>query len=81
MIHKTGWLPPGSYSIGEGVLIDAGLVTLPGGGWFAIAAASTTTREFSKSVKWVALAACRIYVAISDDTDHECDRPQDPDPR
>ena len=79
VIHKTGWLPPGCCSIDESVLIDAGLVTLPGGGWFAIALAfSSTTGDYSKSVKWVGLAACRIYAVIGNDPDHNCNRPQDP---
>ena len=82
VVHKTGWLPPECCRIGENVIIDAGLVTLPDGGWFAIAAASSTTKgNYSTSVNWVALAACRIYVAISQDTHHQCHRPQDPNPQ
>ena len=80
-VHKTGWLPPYCCRGDVRLVIDAGTVPLPDGGWFAIAAASDRGAAYNLSVDWVELAACRVYVLLAGDTSHACDLPGDGTPR
>ena len=80
-IHKTGWLPPYCCRADLRLIIDAGVVPLPGGGWFAIAAVSDRAAAYNLSVDWVALAACRVYVLLASDATHACERAGDGTPR
>ncbi|MCY4257002.1 MAG: polysaccharide deacetylase family protein [bacterium] len=63
-LHKGGWLPPGCCAGEYRHIVDAGVVVLPGGGWFSLAVLSTQGEYFDQSVRWVSLAACRIYSLI-----------------
>ena len=63
------------------LVIDAGTIPLPDGGWFAIAAVSDRGAAYNLSVDWVELAACRVYVLLAGDTSHACDLPGDGTPR
>ncbi len=76
-VHKTGWLPPYCCRGDVRLVIDAGTVPLPDGGWFAIAAVSDRGAAYNLSVDWVELAACRVYVLLAGDTSHACDLPGD----
>ena len=80
-VHKTGWLPPYCCRVELRLVIDGGIVPLPGGGWFAIAAVSDRGAAYNLSVEWVALAACRVYVLLAGDTSHACDLAGDGTPR
>lgn len=80
-IHKTGWLPPYCCRGDVRLVLDAGTVPLPDGGWFAIAAVSDRGAAYNLSVDWVELAACRVYVLLSGDTSHACERAGDGTPR
>lgn len=77
-LHKTGWLPPGCCAVDARLIVDAGLVALPNGKWFAMALSSSNGRQYDRSVKWLGLAACRIYAVVADDKEHICDRATDP---
>ena len=76
-LHKTGWLPPG-WGPDLRVVIDAGLVLVPDGDWFAMALSSGNGAHYDRSIAWVELAACRIYTLVADDLDHDCRRSGDP---
>lgn len=76
-VHKTGWLPPYCCRGDVRLVIDAGTVPLPDGGWFAIAAVSDRGAAYNLSVDWVELAACRVYVLLAGDTSHSCERTGD----
>ena len=78
VFHKTGWLPPGCCSVDARLIIDAGLVVQPNGEWFGIALSSSGGRLYNRSVKWVGLAACQIYVVVSNHLEHTCGRQGDP---
>ncbi len=80
-IHKTGWLPPYCCRGDVRLVIDAGTVPLPDGGWFAIAAVSDRGAAYNLSVDWVELAACRVYVLLAGDTSHACELAGDGTPR
>ena len=80
-VHKTGWLPPYCCRGDVRLVIDAGTVPLPDGGWFAIAAVSDRGAAYNLSVDWVELAACRVYVLLAGDTSHACELPGDGTPR
>ena len=80
-IHKAGWLPPYCCPVDVRLLIDAGIVPLPGGGWFSIAAVNDRGEAYNLSVRWVGLAACRVYVLLAGDGSHTCERPGDGVPR
>ena len=80
-IHKTGWLPPYCCPAEVRLVIDAGVVPLPDGGWFAIAAMSDRGEAYNLSVQWVALAACEVYVLLAGDETHTCERAGDGVPR
>ena len=80
-IHKTGWLPPYCCRGDVRLVIDAGTVPLPDGGWFAIAAVSDRGAAYNLSVDWVELAACRVYVLLAGDTSHACELLGDGTPR
>ena len=78
VLHKTGWLPPGCCAIDARLIIDAGLVVLPNGEWLALALSSSKGRRYDRSVKWLGLAACRIYAVVGNDSEHNCRRQGDP---
>lgn len=78
VLHKTGWLPPGCCAIDARLIIDAGLVVLPNGEWLALALSSSKGRRYDRSVKWLGLAACRIYAVVGNDLEHNCARQGDP---
>ena len=80
-VHKTGWLPPYCCRGDVRLVIDAGTVPLPDGGWFAIAAVSDRGAAYNLSADWVELAACRVYVLLAGDTSHACELPGDGTPR
>ena len=80
-VHKAGWLPPYCCPVDVRLVIDAGIVPLPGGGWFSIAAVNDRGEAYNLSVRWVALAACRVYVLLAGDGSHTCGRPGDGVPR
>lgn len=80
-IHKAGWLPPYCCRAEVRLVIDAGVIPLPDGSWFAIAAVSDRGEFYNLSVRWVSLAACRAYALLADDPDHDCDRSGDGVPR
>ena len=77
-LHKTGWLPPGWPANDPNLVIDAGVVFLPGGDWFALALSSSRGDRYDRSIRWVGLAACRIYAVVANDTEHDCRRADDP---
>ena len=79
--HKAGWLPPYCCGAEVRLLIDAGIVPLPGGDWFTIAAVNDRGEAYNLSVQWVGLAACRVYVLLAGDGSHTCERPGDGVPR
>ena len=79
--HKAGWLPPYCCSAEVRLVIDAGVIPLPDGSWFAIAAVSDRGDYYNLSVRWVSLAACRVYVLLAGDASHDCDRSGDGVPR
>lgn len=76
-LHKGGWLPPGCCSIELRHMLDAGVIVLPDGEWFSVAVLSTRGEYFDQTVRWVSLAACRLYVIIAKDLTASCDRPGD----
>ena len=76
--HKTGWLPPGWPANNSPLVIDGGLVHLPNGEWFALALSNSDARHFDRSIRWLGFAACRIYVVVSNDLEHDCEREGDP---
>ena len=80
VLHKSGWLPPRCCATTIWLIVDAGLVFLPDGEWFALALSSNNGVHFDRAAKWLALAACRIYVVVSNDLEHDCDRQGDPLP-
>ncbi len=77
VLNKTGWLPPGSTEGVSQQLIDAGLVFLPDGEWFALALSSNGAR-FDVAIRWLGYASCRIYVVAGNDPEHDCTRIGDP---
>ena len=79
--HKTGWLPPYCCTVDLRLLIDGGVVPLPDGGWFAMAAITDRVEFYNLSLRWVGLAACRVYVLLADDGSHRCERSGDGVPR
>ena len=80
-IHKAGWLPPYCCQAEVRLMLDAGVIPLPGGSWFAIAAVSDRGDFYNLSVRWVSLASCRVYALLADDESHNCDRAGDGVPR
>lgn len=79
--HKAGWLPPYCCRAEVRLVIDAGVVPLPDGSWFAIAAVSDRGDYYNLSVRWVSLAACRVYTLLAGDATQDCDRSGDGVPR
>ena len=73
--HKAGWLPPSCCRVR--LILDAGVVPLPNGGWFSMAALSMRGEHYELSLQWVALAACRIYLLLSGEEKLVCERPID----
>ena len=80
-IHKAGWLPPYCCSAEVRLMLDAGVIPLPGGSWFAVAAVSDRGDFCNLSVRWVSLASCRVFALLAEDPEHDCDRPGDGVPR
>ena len=80
-IHKAGWLPPYCCRAEVRLMLDAGVIPLPGGSWFAIAAVSDRGDFYNLSVRWVSLASCRVYALLAEDAAHDCDRTGDGVPR
>lgn len=80
-IHKAGWLPPYCCRAEVRLMLDAGVIPLPGGSWFAIGAVSDRGDFYNLSVRWVSLASCRVYALLAEDPSHTCDRPGDGVPR
>ncbi|MCY3953380.1 MAG: hypothetical protein OXG69_12685, partial [bacterium] len=80
-IHKAGWLPPYCCRAEVRLMLDAGVIPLPGGSWFAIGAVSDRGDFYNLSVRWVSLASCRVYAHLAEDPSHTCDRPGDGVPR
>ena len=80
-IHKAGWLPPYCCSAEVRLMLDAGVIPLPGGSWFAVAAVSDRGDFYNLSVRWVSLASCRVYALLAEDPALDCDRPGDGVPR
>lgn len=80
-VHKTGWLPPYCCRAEVRLVIDAGIVPLPGDGWFAIGAVSDRGEAYNLSVEWLSLAACRVYVLLAGDNAHTCEIAGDGTPR
>ncbi len=80
-IHKAGWLPPYCCRAEVRLMLDAGVIPLPGGSWFAIAAVNDRGDYYNLSVRWVSLASCRVYALLAEDPSHTCDRPGDGVPR
>ena len=75
--HKAGWLPPNCCANDHRLIIDAGGIALPSGDWFGIAAVADGGQDYNLSVRWVAYAACRVYVMLARDDDHSCKRARD----
>lgn len=80
-IHKAGWLPPYCCRAEVRLMLDAGVIPLPDGSWFAIAAVSDRGDFYNLSVRWVSLASCRVYALLADDPAHNCERSGDGVPR
>jgi len=80
-IHKAGWLPPYCCQAEVRLMLDAGVIPLPGGSWFAIAAVSDRGDFYNLSVRWVSLASCRVYALLAGDASQDCDRSGDGVPR
>ncbi|WP_419919174.1 serine hydrolase [Candidatus Poriferisocius sp.] len=76
-LHKAGWLKPNCCRADYRQMIDAGLVVLPGGGWFALAIVTSRGYYYDLSIQWVSLAGCRIYAVLAGDHELACDRDQD----
>ncbi len=76
-LHKAGWLKPGCCRADYRQMIDAGLVVLPGGGWFALAVVAARGEYYDLSNQWVSLAACRIYAVLAGDDELVCERDED----
>ena len=76
-LHKAGWLQPNCCRADYRQVIDAGLVVLPDGGWFAVAIVTAQGEYYDLSIQWVSLAACRIYARVAGDPDLVCEREED----
>ena len=77
-LHKTGWLPPGWPANDPNLVVDAGVVFLPNGDWFALALSTSRGSRYDRSIRWLGFAACRIYAVVADDSDLDCRRAGDP---
>ena len=76
-LHKAGWLRPNCCPAEYRQMIDAGIIVLPDGSWFALAIMSARGVFYDLTNQWVALAACRIYAFVAEDPDLECVREGD----
>ncbi|WP_419923738.1 serine hydrolase [Candidatus Poriferisocius sp.] len=76
-LHKAGWLRPNCCPADYRQMIDAGLVVLPDGGWYAVAIVTARGEFFDLSNQWVSLASCRIYSLVADDPDLVCEGEED----
>ena len=76
-LHKAGWLRPNCCPAEYRQMIDAGIIVLPDGSWFAMAIMSARGEFFDLTNQWVSLAACRIYAYVTDDREHFCGREGD----
>lgn len=75
--HKAGWLPPGCCRNDHRLIIDAGVIPLPDGDWFAIAAIADRGSNYGLSVRWVGYAACRVHRLLSQVATRPCTRAGD----
>ena len=76
-LHKAGWLRPNCCPAEYRQMIDSGVIVLPDGSWFALAIMSARGEFFDLTNQWVALAACRIYAFVAEDSDLVCEREGD----
>ncbi|WP_419851499.1 serine hydrolase [Candidatus Poriferisocius sp.] len=76
-LHKAGWLRPNCCPAEYRQMIDAGIIVLPDGSWFAMAIMSARGEFFDLTNQWVSLAACRIYAFVAEDREHFCGREGD----
>ena len=76
-LHKAGWLRPNCCPVEYRQMIDAGVIVLPDGSWFALAILSARGEFFDLTNQWVSLAACRIYAFVTEDRDLVCGREGD----
>ena len=76
-LHKAGWLRPNCCPAEYRQMIDAGVIVLPDGSWFALAILSARGEFFDLTNQWVSLAACRIYAFVIEDRDLVCGREGD----
>ncbi len=76
-LHKAGWLRPNCCPAEYRQMIDAGLIVLPDGSWFALAILSARGEFYDLANQWVSLAACRIYAFVAEDSELVCEREGD----
>ncbi len=76
-LHKGGWLTPGCCRGEYRQIVDAGVIVLPGGGWFSLAIVSARGDYFDQTIRWVSFAACRLYALIAEDAGVDCKRDGD----
>ncbi|RYZ39746.1 MAG: serine hydrolase [Myxococcaceae bacterium] len=72
--HKGGWLPPGCCSDDAryNVLNEIGLVTLPGGGRYAVAILASRGPDWPKQAFVVERASCVLYRHLAKDAALDC---------
>jgi beta-lactamase class A len=81
--HKAGWLEPGCCSDQRryNTLNEVGLVSVPGGGAYAVVILSHAGRDYwGRQVPFVEYASCEIYRTVAADGALDCSRPGDPEP-
>ena len=76
-LHKAGWLRPNCCPAEYRQMIDAGVIVLPDGSWYALAILSARGEFYDLTNQWVALAACRIYAFVAEDLELVCEREGD----
>lgn len=76
-LHKAGWLRPNCCPAEYRQMIDAGIIVLPDDSWYALAILSSRGEFYDLTNQWVALASCRIYAFVVEDSDLECVREGD----
>lgn len=76
-LHKAGWLPPKCCPAEFRQTIDSGVIVLPDDSWFALAIMSARGEFYDLTNQWVALASCRIYAFVAEDSELVCEREGD----
>lgn len=76
-LYRAGWLRPNCCPADYRQMIDAGIVVLSDGGWFALAIVTARGEYFDLSNQWVSLAACVVYARVAEDPDLVCEREED----